>query len=168
VLLPLVYGHLLVLARARLRSERADATLDTRGLVHEAYLRVVEGGSVDWHDRTHFFAVAATAMRRVLIDRARQRRAQKRGGNRLRIDLDTFHPQSRPPAADADPEALLALDDALAKLERLHPRQGKAVELCYFAGLTLEETARVLETSAATVMRDLRFAEAWLARELTV
>lgn len=167
LLLPLVYDHLLMLARARLRSERADDTLDTRALVHEAYLRVAEGDGADWKDRTHFFAVASTAMRRVLIDRARQRRSRKRGGDRARVRLDVVRLAGRLPAADANPDALLALDDALTKLERLHPRQAKAVELCYFASLTLEEAARVLATSAPTVMRDLRFAEAWLARELS-
>ena len=165
-LLPCVYDHLLALARKRLRSESADQTLDTRALVHEAYLRIIEGQRVDWQDRAHFFAVASSVMRRVLIDRARQRRARKRGGDRIRVELGRSALATRVPAAGAEPEALIGLDGALTKLERMHPRQAKAVELRYFAGLTLEEAARVLSTSAPTVMRDLRFAEAWLAREL--
>lgn len=165
-LLPCVYDQLLALARARLRAEPEAPTLDTRGVVHEAYLRVIDGGAVDWQDRAHFFAVASTAMRRVLIDRARQRRARKRGGDQIRVALDVSTRATSIPAASADPDMLLGLDGALAKLERMYPRQAKAVELRYFAGLTLQETAHVLSTSAPTVMRDLRFAEAWLAREL--
>ena len=165
-LLPCVYDQLLALARARLRAEPEVPTLDTRGVVHEAYLRVVEGGAVDWQDRAHFFAVASTAMRRVLIDRARQRHARKRGGDQIRVALDASTRATSIPAASADPDTLLALDSALAKLERMHPRQAKAVELRYFGALTLQETAQALSTSAPTVMRDLRFAEAWLAREL--
>ena len=165
-LLPRVYDKLRAIARARLRGERPDHTLDTSALVHEAYFRLTEGSVTDWQDRAHFFAVASTAMRRVLIDHAKQRQAAKRGGVRVRVDLDQLNLSASGTAIDADPESLLALDDALAKLERRHPRQAKAVELRYFAGLTLEEAASVLETSAPTVMRDLRFAEAWLAREL--
>lgn len=165
-LLPRVYNKLRDLARARLRGERTDHTLDTGALVHEAYFRLTEGIVTDWQDRAHFFAVASTAMRRVLIDHAKHRHAFKRGGTRVRVDLDSLRVGMTGTAIDADPESLLALDDALAKLELRHQRQGKAIELRYFAGLTLEEAATVLGTSAATVMRDLRFAEAWLAREL--
>lgn len=165
-LLPRVYNQLRDIARARLRAERPDHTLDTSGLVHEAYLRLADGASTDWQDRAHFFAVASTAMRRVLIDHAKHRHAEKRGGDNVRVDFDPALFGDAGAAATADPTALLALDDALHKLEKLHPRQAKAVELRYFAGLTLEETAEVLTTSAPTVMRDLRFAEAWLAREL--
>lgn len=165
-LLPRVYDQLREIARARLRTERPDHTLDTSGLVHEAYLRLADGAVANWQDRTLFFAVASTAMRRVLIDHAKQRNAEKRGGNNTRVDFDPAHFGDAGAAATADPTSLLALDDALQKFEKLHPRQAKAVELRYFAGLTLEEAADVLATSAPTVLRDLRFAEAWLAREL--
>jgi RNA polymerase sigma factor (TIGR02999 family) len=165
-LLPHVYAQLRDIAHARLRGERTDHTLDTSALVHEAYFRLVEGAAPDWQNRSHFFAVASTAMRRVLIDYAKQRQAQKRGGTQVRVDLDHLQLADAGNAADSDPDSLLALDDALGKLEKLHPRQAKAVELRYFAGLTLEEAAEVLSTSAPTVMRDLRFAQAWLAREL--
>lgn len=166
-LLPRVYDQLRDIARARLRAERIDHTLDTSALVHEAYLRLTEGVAPDWQDRNHFFAVASTAMRRVLIDHAKSRQALKRGGAPVRVDLDLSRLVDAAVSAESDPESLLALDDALAKLERVHPRQAKAVELRYFAGLTLEEAAVVLSTSAPTVLRDLRFAQAWLARELS-
>lgn len=165
-LLPRVYDQLREIARSRLRAEHGDHTLDTSGLVHEAYLRLVDGGGADWQDRQHFFAVASTAMRHVLIDHARHRRALKRGGEQVRVDLDAATMLPASAAASEDPDALLALDAALHKLEQVHPRQAKAIELRYFAELTLEEAASVLATSAPTVMRDLRFAQAWLAREL--
>ncbi|MDB4892857.1 MAG: polymerase, sigma-24 subunit, subfamily [Gemmatimonadetes bacterium] len=165
-LLSRVYDQLRRMARARLRGERPDHTLDTSGLVHEAYLRLADAGATDWQDRAHFFAVASTAMRRVLIDHAKQRQAEKRGGGLVRVDLDSVHLGDAVVAATSDPDALLALDDALAKLELVHPRQAKALELRYFVGLTLEEAALVLSTSAPTVLRDLRYAQAWLAREL--
>ncbi|MDQ6736800.1 MAG: ECF-type sigma factor [Gemmatimonadota bacterium] len=166
-LLPRVYDRLRAIASARLRGERTDHTLDTSALVHEAYFRLTEGVVADWQDRNHFFAVASTAMRRVLIDHAKQRQAAKRGGARVRVDLDQLQLSAAGTAVDVDPESLLALESALVKLEARHGRQAKALELRYFAGLTLEEAATVLGTSAPTVMRDLRFAEAWLARELT-
>lgn len=165
-LLPHVYDRLRAMARARLRGERPDHTLDTVGLVHEAYLRVAEGGGTDWQDRAHFFAVASTAMRRVLLDHAKQRRAEKRGGGRARVELDPERLGDAGIAAHADPDALLALDDALTRLEQAHPRQAKAVELRYFGGLTLEEIGEALGISAPTAMRDLRFAQAWLATAL--
>ena len=166
-LLPRVYDKLRAIASARLRGERTDHTLDTSALVHEAYFRLTEGVVADWQDRNHFFAVASTAMRRVLIDHAKQRHAAKRGGASIRVDLDQLQLSAAGTAVDVDPESLLALESALVKLETRHQRQAKALELRYFAGLTLEEAATVLGTSAPTVMRDLRFAEAWLARELT-
>jgi RNA polymerase sigma factor (TIGR02999 family) len=166
VLLPRVYDQLRDIARTRLRAERTDHTLDTSALIHEAYLRLADGVVADWQDRAHFFAVASTVMRRVLIDHAKQRQRAKRGGARIRVDLDQLQLSDAGTAVDADPDSLIALDDALQRFEQLHPRQAKAVELRYFAGLTLEEAAAVLSTSAPTVMRDLRFAEAWLASEL--
>ncbi|HEV7992390.1 MAG TPA: sigma-70 family RNA polymerase sigma factor [Gemmatimonadaceae bacterium] len=165
-LLPRVYGRLREIARARLRGERPDHTLDTSGLVHEAYLRMAGGSASDWQDRAHFFAVASTAMRHVLIDHAKQRQAEKRGGSAIRVPFEPETWGLVAAAATADPDMLLALDEALTGLESAHPRQAKAIELRYFAGLTLEEAAEVLGTSAPTVMRDLRFAQAWLARSL--
>jgi RNA polymerase sigma factor (TIGR02999 family) len=135
------------------------------GLVHEAYLRLTTAGAVEWRDRSHFFAVASTAMRRVLLDHAKARAAEKRGGGAIRISVDDEHLRDAAVAADQSPETLLAINDALTRLAERHPRAARAVELRYFAGLTLEEAAQVLGTSAPTVLRDLRFAQAWLARE---
>lgn len=160
--LPVVYDELRRLAQARLRRERAGHTLDTAGLVHEAYLRLVDVNRVEWRDRTHFLSMASRVMRRVLIDHANARNAAKRDGARERV---TLAPDVAA-APEVDLDALLELDDALRKLEEVSPRQAKAVELRFFGGLTLEEAAAVLGTSAPTVMRDLRFAQAWLAREL--
>jgi RNA polymerase sigma-70 factor (ECF subfamily) len=165
-LVPRVYTQLLSLARARLRGEHPDHTLDTAALVHETYLRLAGGTTPDFHDRDHFFAVASTAMRRVLIDHAKQRLAQKRGGALVHVTLDPAHWDGVGTAATAEPDALVALDESLTRLAADHPRHAKAVELRYFAGLTLEEAARILGTSAPTVLRDLRFAQAWLARDL--
>ncbi len=166
-LIPLVYDQLRRLARARLRVEQLGHTLDTTGLVHETYLRLVESGGAEWRDRAHFFAVASTAMRRILIDHARQHHTQKRGGAPIQIDFETAKLGDAGIVASEDPGMLLALDDALTKLESLYPRPAKAVELRYFAGLTLDEAAVVLDVSPPTVMRDVRFAEAWLAKELS-
>lgn len=166
-MLPHVYGRLRAIARARLRAERPDHTLDTSALVHEAYLRMTGGAAPDIQDRSHFFAVASTAMRRILIDHAKQRLAEKRGAGALHVPLDAAAWGDVGTAASAEPDALLSLDEALTRLGELHPRHAKAIELRYFAGLTLEEVGQVLGTSAPTVMRDLRFAQAWLARDLT-
>jgi RNA polymerase sigma factor (TIGR02999 family) len=165
-LLPRVYDQLRALARGRLRGERPDHTLDTAALVHEAYLRLAAGSPVDWQDRAHFFAVASRAMRRVLVDHAKERGAQKRGGGLARVDFEPEQLGNLVAAPAADPDMLLALDDALAQLERESPRQAQAIELRYFGGLTLEEVGEVLDVSAPTAMRDLRFAQAWLARAL--
>jgi RNA polymerase sigma factor (TIGR02999 family) len=165
-LLPRVYDHLRVLARQRLRGEHPGQTLDTTALVHEAYLRLASSGGAEWQDRAHFFAVASRAMRRILIDRAKERRAAKRGGGAVAVPLDLA--QIRDVAADeADPDLLLALDAALERLEAEAPRQARAVELRFFGGLTLEEVGETLGISAPTAMRDLRFAQAWLARALS-
>jgi RNA polymerase sigma factor (TIGR02999 family) len=167
-MLPRVYERLRALAHARLRAEHPDHTLDTSALVHEAYLRMTSGTTPDWQDRGHFFAVASTAMRRILVDHAKERLAKKRGGVAVHVPLDAvaWNLPGAGDAASAEPDMLIALDDALSRLASLFPRQAKAVELRYFAGFTLEEAARVLATSAPTVMRDLRFAEAWLAHDL--
>jgi len=157
-LLPLLYDQLRDMAHVRLRNERADHTLGTTALVHEAYLRLVDIDRADWQGRSHFLAVASTAMRRILVDYARRRRAQKRGGSAEIVPL------SEQLIPDEKVETVLELNDALERLAWEHERPGKALELYYFGGLTLEETGAALGTSAATAMRDLRFAKAWLAR----
>ncbi len=158
-LVPLVYDELKAIARARLRHERPDHTLNTTGLVHEAYLKLVDIQQVQWTDRAHFLAMASRQMRRVLVDYAARRRTAKRGGDRRKVALEDDLLLS-----DVQADALVELDDALGRLEAIRPRQSKAVELRFFGGLTLEETAEVLGVSAPTVLRDLRFAQAWLAR----
>ena len=159
-LLPVLYQELKEMAHARLRGERRGHTLNTTGLVHEAFIRLVDVNSVKWNDRSHFLAMASRTMRRVLIDHARDRKRQKRGGGAVKEELNEEFFMSENQA-----EKLLDLDDALQRLHVRHPRQSRAMELRYFGGLTLEESAEVLDVSAPTVMRDLRFAEAWLARE---
>ena len=150
------------MARYRLRSERDDHTLNTTALVHEAYLRLVDGEKVQWNDRTHFLALASRMMRRILIDYANRRRTAKRGGGQPHVELDEFRL-----VPDERVEALLELDEALQRLEVQHPRPGQAIAHCYFGGLTNEEAAEVLGVSRATIERDLRFARAWLARHAT-
>ncbi len=165
-MLPHVYERLRAIARARLRAEQPDHTLDTSALVHEAYLRMTAGTTPALQDRSHFFAVASTAMRRILIDHAKHRLAEKRGAGAVHVSLDAAGWGDDGTAATAEPDALVSLDEALTRFGALHPRHAKAIELRYFAGLTLDEAAQVLGTSAPTVMRDLRFAQAWLARDL--
>lgn len=158
-LLPRVYDELKDAAHARLRRERRSHTLNTTGLVHEAYLRLINVDEVEFQDRSHFLALASRMMRRILVDYARARAAEKRGGDTPKLPLrEELIPDERI-------ERFLDLDDALARLEKSHPRPARAVELHYFGGLTLEDAGEVLEVSAPTVMRDLRFAEAWLKRE---
>ena len=158
----LVYEELHRVAHLHLRSERADHTLDTTALVHEAYLRLAEVDGIEWRSRAHFFAVASRAMRRILINHAEARNAQKRSGRWQRVELG---PNQAVEADDSD--TLLALDRALTRLEALEPRQCRVVECRYFAGLSIEETAAALETSPATVKRDWTMARAWLNRELS-
>ncbi len=162
-LLPLVYDQLKKLAHARLGGERVGHTLNTTALVHEAYLKLVDINRVQWKDRAHFLAMASRQMRRILIDYAHQRKALKRGGGAQKevLDEELLIPEEMV-------ETLLELDDALQRLAVHYPRQSKAVELHYFGGLTLEEAGEVLGVSAPTVMRDLRFAQAWLAAEWSV
>lgn len=160
-LIPLVYNELQRLARAHLRDERAGHTLQPTALVHEAYLRLVDQRRVNWQNRGHFFSVAAQMMRRILVDHARARLTKKRGHGVRTIGLDEAIPVST--EADA---ALVSLDDALAGLKDLDPRQCRVVELRYFAGLTLEETAEALAVSTATVKREWTLAKAWLRREM--
>lgn len=160
-LLPVVYDELRTLAHARLRGERAGHTLNTTALVHEAYLELVDLDPVDWQSRAHFFGLAARLMRHILVDYAVRRKAIKRGGDRQRVDLETADAVSEQRADD-----LLALDEALERLERTEPRRCRVVECRFFVGLSIEETAHVLGVSPVTVTRDWTAARAWLNREL--
>ena len=162
-----IYEELRVLARSRLRSERRDVTLSTTALVHEAYLRLVPIEKIEWRDRSHFFATAARAMRRILIDRARSARRQKRSGGASAVALDEADGNMvASNAFELSGDALLALDEALDRLGRMSPRQLRVVELRFFAGLSIPETADVLEVGVNTVKRDWSTARAWLNREL--
>jgi RNA polymerase sigma-70 factor (ECF subfamily) len=161
-LLELVYDELARLARMALRHERRDHTLQTKALIHEAYLKLIDA-KVDWQDRSHFFAVAARAMRRVLTDHARSRARSKRGGNPVRVELADV--AAIAPAVSID---LIDLETALEKLARLDRRQCELVELHFYAGLDYNEVAEVLGVSPRTVGRDLRVARAFLARELGI
>ena len=161
-LLPLVYGELRRLAKQRLAQEKPGQTLQATALVHEAYLRLVDGEAIQsWDSRGHFFAAAAEAMRRILVDNARRKRAEKHGGRWARQELDDVDI-----AAPARSEDLLALDEALAKLEANDPVKAQLVKLRYFAGLSEEDAARALGVSRATVQRHWRYAKAWLLDEL--
>jgi RNA polymerase sigma factor (TIGR02999 family) len=161
-LMPLVYEGLRRLARQCMRGERAGHTLQTTALVNEAYLRLVNSSRVQWQDRAHFFAIASQLMRRVLVDEARKRRNLKRGGEYTRIDIDTAEISSEPRDFD-----LLALDQALDALAKFAPRKGKVVELRFFGGLNIEETALVLGVSTDIVKREWRTAKLWLLQELS-
>jgi RNA polymerase sigma factor (TIGR02999 family) len=160
-LLPRVYGELKAIAHRQLKHERAGHTLNTTALVHEAYARLGLD-RVAWQDRVHFFAVAARAMRRVLIDYAEARRAQKRGGEAVQVELE----EAMAIAPERRLDELLALDEALTRLEQIDPRQVQVVECHVFAGMSLDETAAALRVSAATVSRDWAMARAWLNRSL--
>lgn len=159
-LIPLVYEELRRLAASYMADERPDHTLQPTALVHEAYLRLVDQRSVRWRSRTHFLAIAATAMRRLLIDHARRHRAEKRGGGR-RVTLSEGIAGGE--AADLD---VLALEEALTRLAEIDGRQAHVIELRFFGGLRVEEAAEVLGISPATVKRDWQHARAWLRREL--
>jgi RNA polymerase sigma factor (TIGR02999 family) len=159
-LVPLVYAELHALAVHFMRGERDDHTLQPTVLVHDAYLRLVGQRDTSWQSRSHFFGIAAQAMRRILVDHARRTRAAKRdGGERVTLDESVADRSGR--TVD-----LIALDDALARLAALDPRQARVVELRYFSGLDIEQTAAVLGVSPATVKRDWTFARAFLQREL--
>lgn len=160
-LLPLVYSELRRLARSFMAREKAGQTLQPTALVHEAFLRLVGQQDMQWQSRGHFFVAAATAMRRILIERARGRKRVKRGGDRQRVDLIDV-PLSEEPDADN----LLALDEALDRLARSDERKSRVVMLRYFAGLSVEETAAAVGVSPATVKNDWSFARAWLHREI--
>lgn len=160
-LLPLVYDQLRALAHRYMQQERPDHTLQTTALVHEAYVRLIDVDRVDWRGKTHFFAIAAREMRRVLVEHARSKKARKRGGGLKNVTLEDTHAIA--PGSVVD---VLALDEALERLQQQSPRQIRVVELRFFAGLSVEETARLLEVSEATVKGDWRMAKAWLSREL--
>lgn len=161
-LLPLVYAELRQIAHARMRREMPGVqTLQTTALVNEVFLRLVDGTRISWQNRSHFYAVCARLMRRILVDRARARHAQKRGGHARPVELSGF--EGEVPARD---EELLALDEALGRLTEADSRRGQVVELRYFGGLSIEETAEVLETTPETVRRDWKVARLWLLHQL--
>ncbi len=160
-LLPLVYGELRRLAHSYLRSERKDLTLQTTALVHEAYLKLIDQHSVSFENRAQFFALSATSMRRILLDNARRHSAEKRGSGGAKISLDDVAEIS----VDVN-EDLIALDLALQELKEFDALQAKIIELRYFGGLTIEETAEVLKISPATVKREWTLARAWLFQRL--
>lgn len=159
--MPLVYRELHKLAKRYMGQQDPDNTLQTTALIHEAYLKLAADSARHWENSDHFFAVAAKAMRQVLVDHARAGQACKRGGSVPVLQLGDGVPVALQPATE-----LIALDDALTALAKLHPRQSEAVELRYFGGLSVEEAGKILNVSQDTVIRDLRFAKAWLKREL--
>ncbi len=160
-LFPLVYDRLRAMARSQLASERSGHTLNATALVHESYLNLIGQTRMSWESRAHFYAVAAQAMRRILIDYARRRMAKKRGGDSPFVTFDDSLI-----GGDQRAEEVVALDEALVRLRNLSERQSKVVELRFFGGLTHEEIAEVLQVSVPTVRRDWRIAKAWLANEL--
>lgn len=160
-LLPLLYGELRQLAGGFLRRERSDHTLQATALVNEAYLRLVDQTLPDFQNRAHFFGVAAKAMRRILVEHARARGAAKRGGGADKVPVEDVPLQT--PARDPE---ILDLEDALLRLEEADPRKARVIELRFYGGMTIEEIAQAEGLSTATVGRELRFAEAWLRREI--
>ena len=160
-LVPLVYDELHRLARRYMRQERPDHTLQATSLVNEAYLRLIDVNRIEWRDRGHFLAIAAQMMRRILVESARNRRRQKRGGGAVRLSLDQV--QELPDLKEHD---VVALSDALSGLATFDARMSQVVELRFFGGLTVDETAQVLNVSPETVMRDWKTAKAWLLREM--
>lgn len=161
MLLPRIYDELRRIAHHRLRGERDDHTLNTTGLVHEAYMKLVQLDRMDWQNRAHFFAIASRSMRNILVDYAVKRNAQKRGGGRDRVTLEDADAATEAPLDD-----LVALHQALDELEALDKRQARVVECRFFGGLTIDETAEALGISPATVSRDWAMARAWLNRAL--
>jgi RNA polymerase sigma-70 factor, ECF subfamily len=161
-LVPLVHAELRRIARQHLRRERTGQTLQPTALVNEAYLRLIDAKRIQWQNRQHFFAIATRVMRRVLVDSARARRSGKRGGDAQIASLDEALVAPKEPDQD-----LVELDDALKALAALDPRKSQVVEMRYFGGLSVEETAEALQVSTGTVMRDWRLAKVWLLRELS-
>jgi RNA polymerase sigma-70 factor, ECF subfamily len=160
-LIPVVYDELHRLAVRHLRRERQDHTLQPTALVHEAYIKLVAQRDADWQSRNHFFAVASNLMRRILVDYARRHLREKRGGGQTRLSLD-----EAPLLSPARPDTMLAIDESLTRLEKMDVRQARIVELRYFGGLTVEESAQVLGVSPTTIRREWASAKAWLYREL--
>jgi len=160
-LMPVVHAELRRLARREMRRERAGHTLQTTALVNEAYLRLVDMSGVSWNDRAHFFAMSARLMRRILVDHARSHLYQKRGGGAKVVSFDEGLTVTSGPRAD-----LVALDDALKSLARFDERKSQVVELRFFGGLSVDETAAALDVSPSTVLRDWRLAKSWLLKEL--
>ena len=156
-LLPLVYEQLRAIANNRMREERAGHTLQATALVHEAYMKLVNGPEVDWESRAHFFRAAAEAMRRILIDHARKRKSEKRGGGRAALPINVVDL-----AEEADPDQVLALEEAMQRLEAEDARAAEVVKLRFYAGLSVEETAEAMGVSERTVMREWAFARARL------
>ena len=161
-LLPLVYDELRVIARSYLRQERSDHTLQPTGLVHEAYLRLVNQQHVDWRNRAQFFGLAASMMRRILVNHAEAKRAQKRGGGVEKVSLEEVVV-----AFDDDVLDLLELNEVMLQLEQIDKQKSEIVELKFFGGLTIDEIAAVTNTSTATVEREWAFARGWLCKALT-
>jgi len=161
-LAPLVHDELHRLAHQHMRREAPGHVLQTSALINEAYLRLVDQPQINWQSRSHFYGIAARIMRRILVDDARKRNAAKRGGSLIQVPLDEAHNLVEEQAAN-----VTALDDALQRLERIDERQGKIIELRFFGGLSIEETAKVLEVSEGTIIRDWTFARAWLRNEMT-
>lgn len=161
-LIPLIYRELRQIAQQCLNRERHDYTLQSTALVHEAYMRLVDGSAVQWKDRSHFFAVSAQLMRRILVDHARARKSLKRGGGSLTLALDEAIALPQQRCVD-----LALLDDALNSLAELDARQSRIVELRFFAGLSVEDTSQVIGISPATVKREWSTARAWLLNEMT-
>ena len=160
-LLPVVYQELRRMAGNYLRQENPGHTLQPTALVHEAWLRLIDQARVDWRNRAQFFGVAAQMMRRILVDHAKAKHREKRGGDAVKLSIDDVINLSRERAAD-----LLALDDALDELTRVDERKSRVVELRYFGGFTVEEIAQILEVSPETVMRDWKLAKAWLYQQI--
>jgi RNA polymerase sigma factor (TIGR02999 family) len=161
-LMPLVHDELHRLAHQHLRREAPGHILQTSALINEAYLRLIEQPQIQWQNRAHFFGIAARLMRRILVDDARKRNSAKRGGSLIQVPLDDATSVAQEQAAN-----VVALDEALKTLETIDARQGQIVELRFFGGLSIEETAEVLKVSPGTVMRDWTFARAWLRNEMT-
>jgi RNA polymerase sigma factor (TIGR02999 family) len=167
-LAPVVYDELRRMARRYMRRERAQNTLQATALVNEAYLRLVDVQNVAWKDRVHFFAVAAQMMRRILVDAARARASAKRGGNVKKVNhLTAVNLDEIPDVGSNRGAELIAVDDALNQLAEFDPRKARVIELRFFGGLSVEETAEILKISPQSVMRDWKLAKAWLMLELT-
>jgi RNA polymerase sigma-70 factor, ECF subfamily len=165
-LAPEIDQELRRLAKAYLKREPHEQTLQTTALINEAYLRLIEIRDLPWQDRAHFFAISAQMMRRILVDAARSRRSEKRGGRAPHVPLEEAMENGTVPLSSANDVQILALNDALDKLARVDARKVRVIELRFFSGLSVEETAEVLKISPQSVMRDWKMSKSWLAREL--